>query len=187
MIRRSVLMLSLAAAPCLAGDVTDVPAETLVPPDLPVTDATGHSEGFVTRLKQRGPVIVSFFYTGCESLCDVTNGILYGVDQTLLEEDGTPVTLVSFSIDPFNDSPEALRKTADHFTPSDNWLWLTAGLRGTDPLMEGMGVAFDSIQSHDPMFLVGDFCSFRFTRIVGLPEPEQLIALAQKVPECGAG
>ena len=60
-------------------------------------------------------------------------------------------------------------------------------MRGTEPLMDGMGGGFDSIQTHDPMFLVGDFCSFRFTRIVGLPKPEQLIEFARKVPECEAG
>ncbi|WCR11946.1 SCO family protein [Paracoccus stylophorae] len=187
MTRYLALFLACLAGPCLGDEVSDAPIETLMPPDLPVTDAAGHSDGFVTRLRHRGPVIVSFFYTGCVSLCDVTNGILYGVDQTLLEDGGEPVTLVSFSIDPFNDSPAALRESAANFTPSDNWLWLTAGLRGTQPLMDGMGVTFESIQTHDAMFLVGDFCSFRFARIVGLPEPEQLIALARNVPECGSG
>ncbi len=115
MIRHCAIILSLLAGPCLADEVSDAPIELLMPPDLPVTDAAGHSDGFVTRLRQRGPVIVSFFYTGCESLCDVTNGILYGVDQTLLEEGGEPVTLVSFSIDPFDEFPRRPAQVGGEF------------------------------------------------------------------------
>lgn len=185
-----ILAVALVAGPCLAQSAgeslkADAPLEHLMPPDIPVTDAQGHSEGFVTRLRTRGPVIISFFYTSCLSLCDVTNGILYAVDQTVMENGGDPITLVSLSIDPMNDSPQALSENAANFSPSESWLWMTAGWRGTEPLLDGLGASFDSIFAHDPMFLVGDFCSSRFTRIVGLPEPERLIALARKIPECG--
>lgn len=157
--------------------------EHLTPPDIPVTDATGHTEGFVSRMKDSGPVIVSFMYTNCDTVCDITNGILYGVDQALTGQD-VPVTLISLSIDPANDTPAALRKTADEFSASSRWLWLTAGMRGTSPLLDSLGVAFDSIETHDPMFLIGDFCSNQFTRVVGIPDPEALIAIARDVPEC---
>lgn len=123
--------------------------------------------------------------TSCETVCDVTNGILYGVDQTLAEED-SEITLVSLSIDPDRDGPAELRKTAEEFQASDQWLWLTAGTRGTQPLLDSLGVAFDSIETHDPMFLVGDFCSSNFTRIIGIPDPEALIELASQTPECAA-
>ncbi|NHF72001.1 SCO family protein [Paracoccus xiamenensis] len=157
--------------------------EQLAPPDIPVTDAAGRTEGFTTRMRNTGPVIVSFMYTNCETVCDITNGILYGVDQDLAGQDDR-ITLVSVAIDPANDTPEALRKTAAEFSASDRWLWLTAGMRGTSPLLDSLGVAFDSIETHDPMFLVGDFCSGAFTRIIGIPEPKALIAMARDVPEC---
>lgn len=157
--------------------------EHLTPPDIPVTDATGHTEGFVSRMKDSGPVIVSFMYTNCDTVCDITNGILYGVDQALTGQD-VPVTLISLSIDPANDTPAALRQTADEFSASSRWLWLTAGMRGTSPLLDSLGVAFDSIETHDPMFLIGDFCSNQFTRVVGIPDPEALIAMARDVAEC---
>lgn len=171
---------------CGHATAADAPTELLMPPDIPVTDKEGHTESFVTLLQQRGPVIISFFYTSCESLCDVTNGILYGVDQIVMENGSEPITLVSLSIDPMPDTPAALNANAANFSPSKEWLWLTAGMRGTDPLLDGLGVSFDSIFAHDPMFLVGDFCSFRFTRVIGLPEPAQLIELAREIPECAA-
>lgn len=166
-----------------SGQMQTSSQEHLTPPDIPVTDATGHTEGFVSRMKDSGPVIVSFMYTNCDTVCDITNGILYGVDQALTGQD-VPVTLISLSIDPANDTPAALRQTADEFSASSRWLWLTAGMRGTSPLLDSLGVAFDSIETHDPMFLIGDFCSNQFTRVVGIPDPEALIAMARDVAEC---
>ncbi|HEY9037868.1 MAG TPA: SCO family protein [Roseovarius sp.] len=185
--RMFVIAAALSALISGPASAADAPAELLMPPDIPVTDKDGHTEGFVTRLRPRGPVIISFFYTSCESLCDVTNGILYGVDQIVMEENGEPITLVSLSIDPMSDTPATLHANAANFSPSEEWLWLTAGMRGTDPLLDGLGVSFDSIFAHDPMFLVGDFCSSRFIRVIGLPEPELLIEMARKIPECVAG
>lgn len=167
------------------GQMQSNAQETLAPPDIPVTDADGRTEGFVARMRDAGPVIVSFMYTECDTVCDITNGILYGVDQELAGGDDR-ITLVSLSIDPANDTPAALRKTADEFAASPRWLWLTAGQRGTSPLLDSLGVAFDSIETHDPMFLIGDFCSNSFTRVIGIPEPEALIAMARDVPECAA-
>lgn len=158
--------------------------ETLTPPDIPVTDAEGHTEGFVSLLKERQPLILTFMYTQCESICAVTNAILYSIDQSLAMDDGDPITLVSLSIDPANDTPQALKQSAEDFKASDDWLWLTAGPRGTSPLLDSLGATFDSIEDHDPMFLIGDLCSSTFTRVIGIPEPEALIAMARAVPPC---
>lgn len=189
---RSSLVAAFLAAPLVQAspmqsgtvDMQVAPTEHLMAPDLPVTDAAGQSQGFVSLLRPRGPVIVSFMYTNCHSVCDFTNGVLYGVDQKL-GETGDGITLVSLSIDPARDGPDQLRQTAEEFQASDRWLWLTAGPRGTPPLLDSLGVAFDSIETHDPMFLVGDFCSSEFTRIIGIPDPDALIDLAMRVPECG--
>lgn len=191
------LIAVLALIPAAAA-AHDMPAETdraaqmgadtqeyLMPPDIPVTDAMGRTRGFVTLLRPRGTVIVSFMYTNCESICDVTNAVLAGVDQQLDDQDEA-ISLVSLGIDPANDTPGALNRTAQQFSASPRWLWLTAGMRGTAPLLDSLGVAFDSLETHDPMFLVGDFCSGRFTRVIGLPHPAELIALAREVPACGA-
>lgn len=159
--------------------------EHLMPPDIPVTDAAGQTTGFVSLLKPQGTVIVSFMYTNCKSICDVTNAVLAGVDQQLEGQDSA-ISLVSLGIDPVNDTPEALRRTAQEFGASPRWMWLTAGMRGTSPLLDSLGVAFDSLETHDPMFLVGDFCSGQFTRIIGIPQPDALIELAREVPGCTA-
>lgn len=147
---------------------------------IPVTDSHEQTEGFLDRFQSSGPLILSFTYTDCETICPLTNAILSAVDGEISEN----VTIVSVSIDPAKDTPDALRETAKSWNASENWVWLTAKPRENYQLLEELGVDVATLETHDPVFLVGDLCSKKFTRIIGLPEPSALVELAQKQPIC---
>jgi protein SCO1 len=167
-----------AASTSIAG------AEPLVLPDLPVTDADGQSGGLRSRLPQTAPVIVSFTYTGCTSLCDVTNAILLGVEDALDEAGDADTRIVTLTIDPANDTPERLSEARRELGSGPRWLWLTGGVSGTGAILDRLGVSLGAIETHDPMFLVGRTCLGRFVRVVGLPDPDALAALAADMPPC---
>jgi protein SCO1 len=191
----AVLALSAALAPGGAAShgthdhgnetpMVGTATEHLVVPDLPVADRRGKLEGLVSRLSGRGPVILSFIYTSCDSLCPMANAILQAAREIARSEPGPPVTFVSLTIDPANDTPEVLDATASLYSVGEDWLWLTAGTQGTAPLLASLGTRVVSLESHDPVFLVGDFCSFEFLRVVGLPDPTLLVAEARRLDGC---
>lgn len=72
-------------------------------------------------------------YTGCKTICPRTTANISSVQETLKEEDLHP-HIISFSIDPENDQPEALREYAHDFgVDLSSWDFLT-------------GYDFDTIQ-----------------------------------------
>jgi protein SCO1/2 len=171
-------------APQSRATVSSMGAEKLMLPDLRVTSATGESGGFRSLLPERAPIILSFTYTGCESLCDITNAILLQVDVELIEAGQADARIVTLSIDPENDTPEHLDAARRELGSSDRWLWLTGGVRGTRPLLDALRFPAGAIEQHDPIFLVGRRCSGQFTRVIGLVDPGRIVALAQGLPEC---
>jgi protein SCO1 len=157
-------------------------AETLSISNIPVTDSSYATAGFVERFGQSGTLILSFTYTNCETLCPVTNAILSEVDSRIAGED---LTIVSVSIDPAADTPAALATMAAELQSSENWVWLTAAPRENRMLLQELGVDVASLETHDPVFLIGDLCSGKFTRIIGLADPASLVDLARHHPKCG--
>jgi protein SCO1 len=169
------------AAPALA-EISGL--ENLVLPDFPVQDAQGDWGQLSSIIPAETPLILSFTYTGCESLCDITNAVLLAVDQMLTGQNSDATRIVTLTIDPIHDTPERLDASRKELGATERWLWLTAGTRGTAPLLDALRFPPGPVESHDPVFLIGRPCSGQFLRIVGLPAPEQLLAQAQALPEC---
>lgn len=72
------------------------------------------------------PYVVSFFFSTCPSICVMQNQKL----QELQEEfEGQGVRFLSITVDPENDTPEALTEYAARFgADSEQWLFLTGDL-----------------------------------------------------------
>lgn len=72
------------------------------------------------------PYVACFFFSTCPGTCKRQSG-----EMRLLQSKfkGKPVRFVSISVDPENDTPEALRAYADSFNAdSQQWLFLTGDL-----------------------------------------------------------
>lgn len=185
MLSGTLLALAVTQAPAQTAPIVPVGGEEpLVIPDLPVTSDQGRQAPLRTLLPADAPVIMGFTYTSCDSICDVTNAILLDVDQRLAASNDSRTRIVTISIDPANDSPARLAAARAELEASDHWLMLTAGMRGTRPLLEALRVPTGRIENHEMMFLVGRPCAGRMTRILSFADPEMLLALAATLPPC---
>ncbi|MGR6430547.1 SCO family protein [Rhizobium sp. PAMB 3174] len=158
--------------------------EELALPNLPVTDRSGGRGGFRDKVGTDHSIIMSFSYTECESLCNMTNAYLAVVDDYLSKTSDDDVRIVTVAIDAVRDTPESLNAEAEAFNASAKWLWLTGGEKGTRPLLETLRFPPGALEDHDPIFLVGRPCRGLFTRIVGIPDPDRLFELARSQPAC---
>ena len=102
-----------------------------VPPDVTFVERSGKT---VSLGEFRGePWIASFIFTRCQGTCPLMTASLQEL-QKGLDAQETPVRLVSITVDPENDDPEALAAYADGYEADDRWLFLTAPDSVVQPL-----------------------------------------------------
>lgn len=78
-----------------------------------------------------------------------------------------------------------MRQSAEAFAAGANWEWVAASVADTPQLLAAFGVPAGPLEAHDPMFLIGDVGQGTFVRILGLPQPEQLVEIVRDATGSG--
>jgi protein SCO1/2 len=102
---------------------TKVEADYPLPEVSGVTSA-GTSATVAELLGSDLPVIVSFIFTSCQTICPVLTATLSQAQGELAKQPTQP-RIITFSIDPEYDTPARLREYAASFHANDNWLFVT--------------------------------------------------------------
>lgn len=201
--RQSVAPVAAAAAAAAAVEpVRSAPAagpatskafasEIIDLPDVAVIAQDGRRHRFLADIAGDHLLVINFNFTTCESICPVGNVVMQAVDEQVgtwvVEHSGEQrgeqtdrmprrsARLLSITIDPDTDTPERLRRAALEAGASTRWLWLTGAPADVELLLRRFGARAVDIQTHDPVFLIGDARSGRFIRISGLPEPAEIL------------
>lgn len=110
-------------------------------PEFALVDQEGDS---LRAADLRGDVwVASFVFTNCTGVCPLITARMARLRDSLAADGllGEEVRLVSFSVDPARDTPEALRDYADRFDagPPPGWAFLTGSPpeRVRDMIQEG--------------------------------------------------
>lgn len=101
-------------------------------PEFSLVERSGRS--VAARDLGGSPWFADFVYTTCEGVCPRLSAEMAKLGRRL----GTPPSakLVSFSVDPAKDTPQALSAYAERFSaPPDDWLFLTGDVRSVRELV----------------------------------------------------
>ena len=109
-------------------------------------------------------MIVTFTYTACTTVCPMANAIMAELDARLDARGDAATRLVSVSVDPLNDTPEALREVGRDFGADARWTMVTGSVPEIAEVLRSVGLALGAVEDHAPMFLVGDGEELAFTR-----------------------
>lgn len=126
-IRSAAVALALALAACApaATPLTGTDLGGGEAPDFTLTD--GLSGASVSLSSLRGSVVVlTFLYTRCTDTCPLTAERLRGA-QKALGADASSVELVAVSVDPENDTPQAVRAFSELHGLGEHWRYLIGG------------------------------------------------------------
>jgi protein SCO1 len=122
-------------------------------PDVAGITSAGKRATLAELVDSGSPVIVSFIFTSCQTICPVLTAILSQAQRDLAKQRIQP-RIISFSIDPEYDTPERLRDYADSFHAEDNWLFVTGDI---DSMLE-VQKAFDAYRgdklNHIPLTFI---------------------------------
>ncbi len=144
--------------------------------DVDVVDRNGNRMRFRDDALGDRIVVLDFVYTTCTTACPVLSSIVALVQEALGDRLGREVRLITLSIDPARDTPARMRKIAEAFGAGPDWLWLTGKKSDIDRLLKGLGAYTPDIESHPPMFIIGDPLNDRWTRLFGFASPDEVVA-----------
>lgn len=135
--------------------------------DAPLVGMDGQETTLLTEIAGNKPVIVTFVFTTCATICPILSGTFAEL-ETRLEQAGEDVRLVSISIDPEYDTPERLRDYAQRFKAGPDWRFLTGDPAQIDRVRKAFGVYRGNKMSHEPTILIHRSEGQPWVRLVGL-------------------
>ena len=152
----AMLLLASCAAPTLVGtQITPTAA-----PDFTLTD--GISGKPVTLSAQRGKIVVlSFLYTHCPDVCPLTAERFRMAQQKLTEAERDRTLFVAVSVDPRQDTPEAVQAFARDHGLAKNFVFLIGGAAQLQPVWQAYGIRIETDQTafvghSDAIYLLDD-------------------------------
>jgi protein SCO1/2 len=178
---------AIAAATAFAAEAPDPRAHHHVTPDtkrslvdyaipnVKLVRDDGRSVVLSEELDDGRPVVLSFIYTSCTSVCPVTSQALSEL-QSRLGAARDKVHLVSISIDPEHDTPERLRDYARRFGAGPEWRHYTGTSAASRIAQQAFGVYRGDKMSHAPATLVRTLPGAQWVRLDGFATPDQLLA-----------
>ena len=136
---KSILLLLFIAFAAGCTSSSNVPVFSTVP-DFSLTERSNRP---ITRKDLDGKVwVADFIFTYCSGICPTMSANMEKLQARLPKD----VMLVSFTVDPQNDTPAVLTEYARRYNADpERWLFLTGEIEGIQKLsMDGFKLAIDT-------------------------------------------
>ncbi|RZM00922.1 MAG: SCO family protein [Variovorax sp.] len=183
--RRDVLV--AVGAVGLAGTAIGAGALRPTPPDATLVDDRGRPLRFDALVAER-TVAINFIFTGCASFCPPQTAIFRAVRERWgeLGHLPRPPLLLSISIDPFNDSPQAIAAYARRYDlrlgVDAGWLILTGEVPQVERVLRAFGTGTGAApQDHAPQLWVGTPARGRWLASSGMPAAADVLRMMREV------
>jgi protein SCO1/2 len=143
-------------------------------PDVMLVRDDNRTVSFKDEINDGRPVVLTFIYTTCTSICPVISQTLSQL-QSKLGADRDKVHLVSISIDPENDTPERLRAYAAKFGAGPEWQHYTGTLAASVAAQKAFNVFREDKMDHNPVVLLRAAPGKEWLRIDGFATADELL------------
>ncbi|MGB5584005.1 MAG: SCO family protein [Gammaproteobacteria bacterium] len=144
-------------------------------PDLELVNMAAEKTSLLDELNPGKPVMVNFIFTTCTTICPVMSATFAQV-QSELGADSDALRMISFSIDPEQDTPERLREYAGRFNAGPQWQFLTGSLADSVAVQKAFDVYRGNKMNHEPTTLMKAADSDSWVRIDGLAKAADIVA-----------
>ncbi len=151
-------------------------------PNVPLVTQDGKKVHFFDDLIKGKVVAINFIFTGCSASCSMETARLRDVAELLGDRMGKDVFFYSISIDPDNDTPEALKAYAKKFGIGPGWTFLTGRIQDVDLLREKLGLYMPQLEAgqnkndHDLSLVIGNQATGRWMKASPFENPDILAA-----------
>jgi cytochrome oxidase Cu insertion factor (SCO1/SenC/PrrC family) len=150
-------------------------------PNVPLVTQDNKPVRFFDDLIKGKVVVINFIFTGCSAACGMETARLRQVQDLLGDRVGKDVHFYSISIDPENDTPEALKAYMAKFNVAPGWTFLTGKQKDIDLLRTRLGLymppidkASPGVIDHDLAVIIGNQTTGRWQKASPMENPEVL-------------
>lgn len=161
-------------------------AKTVQPgpvPPIPVVSMYGRP-AVLERELDATPVVLNFIFTTCSSTCSMQTAVLAELQRQCAAR-GTPIRLVSVTIDPDNDTPEQLRHFAGAFAIRPGWQFFTGRFDDLLLAQKHFDVYRGSKASHPPVVLLRGASKSSWVRVEGIASAGDLLLALDSLAQAG--
>jgi protein SCO1/2 len=144
-------------------------------PDVELVRDDGKTVALSQELNDGRPVVLSFIFTTCSTVCPVISSTLAQL-QRKLGPARNRVHLVSISIDPEFDTPARLHEYAKKFGAGPEWQHYSGTLAASQTVQRAFGAYRGDKMNHAPVTLVRTAPGAEWVRIDGFASSDQLLA-----------
>ena len=177
---RSIAALRGHAAP--AADTVAVDAAKTYFTDVMLTNQDGKKAQLYTDLLKDRVVVMNAFFTACSGICPVTMHRLKELQGKLTAGNlGERVHLLSFTVDPAEDTTQVLKKYSESMGAKPGWDFLTGDKEAVDTALTKLGFKTETKETHVSAFIVGNVSTGRLAKVPGVVSLAQLEALVQQM------
>jgi protein SCO1/2 len=172
-----------------AKPVADKPAEAKAEAGKPATpsDAAAHyfpnlvlltqdnkPVRFYDDLMKGKVVLINFMFTTCDAICPAMTANLVKVQDYLGDRLGRDVNIISITVDPAVDSPDALKKYAEQYKTKPGWFFLTGKKESVDWVLYKLGGYIEDKTDHSTLVIIGNEATGRWAKIFAMTRPAQI-------------
>ncbi|MDN7904572.1 SCO family protein [Burkholderia diffusa] len=149
-------------------------------PSVDLVRDDGKTVSLVKEVDDGRPVILTFIYTTCTTICPMISQTLERL-QDELGPDRDKVHIVSISIDPEQDTPERLKAYAARFEAGPEWQHYTGTVDASIAAQRAFNVFRGDKMNHTPVTFMRAAPGQPWLRIDGFATPTELLAAYRDV------
>lgn len=166
-----------APAPAAAGES---PAQHYFG-EIPLINQDGQTMRLYSDVLKGRVVVINAMFTQCTGACPMMSDNFVKIQDWLGDRLGKDIYLVSFSVDPTNDTPAKLKEYAARFKARPGWYFLTGSKENVDAALAKLGQKVEAREAHTNLFLVGNDKTGLWKKAFGLAKPAELIPIVESV------
>lgn len=175
-----VLLLSFVTAQAQEPTAEQSPAQKYFS-DVLLVNQNGEKMRLYSDLLQGKTVIINSFFATCQGSCLPLSRNLQKVQEALGDRLGKDARIISISVDPTVDTPNALKAYAQKLQAKPGWYFLTGDKENIDFALKKLGQFVDAKENHVNIFIIGNEGTGLWKKAFGLAKSDEIVKVVESV------
>ena len=149
--------------------------------DIELVNQNGERMRLYSDVLKGRVVVVNAFFATCQGSCLPMNRNLEKLQATFKERMGKDLYIVSISVDPTVDTPQALKEYARKLNAAPGRLFLTGKKENVDWALYKLGQYVEQREQHTNIFIIGNERTGLWKKAFGLAQADELVKIVESV------